>query len=157
MENHPALVAGTASKAEGATFAWGSNPRFSANNSGKGGAWMGRVIATDFDGTLCEQAFPEIGKANTELIKCLIDCRNYGDKIILWTCRHDEALVQAVEWCRKNGLEFDAVNDNLPERIRQWENNGRKVSADIYIDDQSYGAGRFAECIDLLTEARIRG
>ncbi len=36
----------------------------------------------------------------------------------LWTCRAGEALSKAVEWCREHDLEFDAVNDNLPENAK---------------------------------------
>lgn len=31
------------------------------------------------------------------------------------TFRVDERLQEAVEWCKQYGLEFDAVNKNLPE------------------------------------------
>ena len=34
---------------------------------------MKKVIAVDFDGTICENRFPEIGEPNTELIGQLIE------------------------------------------------------------------------------------
>ena len=43
----------------------------------------------------------------------------------------------AVEWCRQQGLTFDAVNDNLPEIINLYGSNSRKVSCDYYIDDKA--------------------
>lgn len=97
------------------------------------------IIATDFDGTLCTRNWPGIGEPNTKLIEFLIQSRKNGDKIILWTCRHDECLQNAVDWCRERGLEFDAVNDNVQERIDMYNDNSRKVSADMYIDDQAIG------------------
>lgn len=45
------------------------------------------TYAVDFDGTLCENAYPEIGAPNLPLIDKLISCRRLGAKIILWTCR----------------------------------------------------------------------
>lgn len=39
--------------------------------------------------------------------------------------------------CKKFGLEFDAVNANLPEMVAHWGNNPRKVFADVYIDDKA--------------------
>lgn len=39
--------------------------------------------------------------------------------------------------CKNNGLEFDAVNDNLPEIIDIYGENSRKITADLYIDDKS--------------------
>ena len=49
-----------------------------------------RIIAVDFDGTLCENKYPQIGQANEKLIKYLRDCQANGDKIVLWTCRVGE-------------------------------------------------------------------
>ena len=95
------------------------------------------VIAVDFDGTLCYSNYPELGEPNTILIQNMINLRLAGKKVILWTCREDEALLEAVEWCRRHGLEFDAVNENVPERIEEWGTNPRKIGADIYIDDLS--------------------
>lgn len=57
-------------------------------------------------------------------------------KLILWTCRDGEKLTKAVEWCKLRGLEFDAVNQNLPEVIEQYGGDTRKISADEYIDDK---------------------
>lgn len=94
------------------------------------------IWAVDFDGTLCESVWPGIGSPNTKLIDFLIKGRKEGVKLILWTCREGEKLQEAVEWCKEQGLEFDAVNDNLPEMIAlHGGNNCRKVWAAKYIDD----------------------
>lgn len=95
------------------------------------------IYAVDFDGTLCADKFPKIGAPNMALINRLIKRRIKGNKIIIWTCRVDERLVEAVEWCKKFGLEFDAVNANLPEIISYWGKESRKVFADVYIDDKA--------------------
>ena len=50
-------------------------------------------------------------------------------------------LDKAVSWCRAHGLRFDAVNDNLPEHVRKYGNNCRKVFADEYWDDKSVQVG----------------
>lgn len=95
------------------------------------------IIAVDFDGTLCESAWPEIGEANTDVIEELKRRKAGGDKVILWTCRVGSMLEDAVAWCKAMGIELDAVNENLPEKIAQYGNNCRKVSADEYWDDKS--------------------
>lgn len=95
------------------------------------------IIAVDFDGILCEENYPEIGKANTVLIESLKYRQAVGDRLILWTCRAGEALINAVKWCEQQGLQFDAVNDNVPETIEKWGSNSRKITADIYIDDRA--------------------
>ena len=95
-----------------------------------------RIIAVDFDGTLCYSNWPELGEPNRPLIEYLRSQKDQGNKLILWTCRAGEALSKAVEWCREQNLEFDAVNDNLPEIIELYGNNSRKITCDYYIDDR---------------------
>lgn len=96
------------------------------------------VYAVDFDGTLnLAQKYPELGKPNMKLIEMLIERRAEGDKVILWTCREGHLLDDAVGYCRKYGLEFDAINDNIQENKNRWGNNTRKVFADFYIDDRN--------------------
>lgn len=96
-----------------------------------------RIIAVDFDGTLCYSSWPELGAPNTPLIEYLRKWRAEGNKLILWTCRAGEALVRAVAWCADQKLTFDAVNDNLPEVIALYGNNSRKITCDYYIDDRA--------------------
>lgn len=93
------------------------------------------TIAVDFDGTLCEERWPDIGPANLPLIDFLIRWRQKGNKVILWTCRENEMLQNAVNWCATHDLYFDAVNCNLRERIEAYNNDSRKIGADYYIDD----------------------
>ena len=95
-----------------------------------------KIYAVDFDGTLCENAWPEIGKPNYMLIQIIKALREKGDKFILWTCRTANRLDEAIAWCKEQGLEFDAVNENLPEIIGQFGTESRKVFADVYIDDK---------------------
>ena len=96
------------------------------------------IIATDFDGTITRaSAWPEIGKPNMPLIEWLISEQKRGVKIILWTCRVGDLLNQAVEACRTWGLEFDAVNENIPEMVSVFGNDGRKIFATLYIDDKA--------------------
>lgn len=98
---------------------------------------MRKVIAVDFDGTLCRNAWPEIGEPNTELIGQLVEEQKNGAAIILWTCRARRMLKDAVTWAEKQGLNFDYVNRNAPERIRAFKNDSRKISADVYVDDRA--------------------
>jgi len=95
------------------------------------------IIAVDFDGTLGLGPWPSLGPANDKLIDYLKIRQNNGDKLILWTCRTSKDLDEAVCWCEQQGLFFDAVNDNLPEVIKLWGGNSRKVDCDLYIDDKS--------------------
>ncbi len=97
-------------------------------------------IAIDFDGTIVENRYPDIGKEMpfaTQTIKML---QQEGHQIILWTVRNGHHLDEAVEWCKAHGIEFYAVNTNFPEE--KHDPNGRfsvKLKADVFIDDRNIG------------------
>ena len=97
------------------------------------------IFAVDFDNTLIKgNTWPDVnGEMNIPMIKYLQMEQARGSKIILWTCRTGQPLQDAVDLCKSYGLEFDAVNENLPEMIKAYGNNSRKVSADKYIDDNA--------------------
>ena len=101
------------------------------------------IYAIDFDGTLCESIFPGVGEPKMALISHLIKRRKQGNKLILWTCRVGERLKEAVDWCRGYGLEFDAVNENLPEIVEYWGGDTRKIFADVYIDDKAVNKPKY--------------
>ncbi len=96
-----------------------------------------KIIAVDFDGTLCYSNWPLLGEPNIPLINYLKNQRKEGNKLILWTCRAGNELTDAVDWCHKHGLTFDAINDNLPEVVKLYGNNSRKITCDYYIDDRA--------------------
>jgi len=99
------------------------------------------IIAVDFDGTIVEQCFPGIGIPKDWAFETLIMWKDFGHKLILWTCREDNQegkhLTEAVEFCKEHGLVFDAVNKNVDGSPYAHLGAGRKVYADIYIDDKS--------------------
>ena len=97
------------------------------------------IYAVDFDRTLTigEYKYPETGRPNVGLFRYLIEKQKAGNDIILWTCREGAELDMAVSYCRQMGLEFNAVNDNLPRMKEAWGNNPRKIFADYYIDDRA--------------------
>ena len=98
---------------------------------------MQKVIAVDFDGTLCEDRWPEIGKAHRGVIEALLQEQANGAKVILWTCRAGAQLAEAVKWCTREGIVLDAVNANLPEHIELFGGDSRKIHASEYWDDRS--------------------
>jgi hydroxymethylpyrimidine pyrophosphatase-like HAD family hydrolase len=95
-------------------------------------------IAVDFDGTIVEHEYPAIGKEKLFAFQTLKELQKRGYQLILWTYRAGKELDAAVDFCRRNGIEFYAVNSNYPEEILD-ENTSRKIYADIYIDDKNLG------------------
>lgn len=100
--------------------------------------FTGVKIAVDFDGTIVEHAYPQIGKEKLFAFQTLKQFNKMGANLILWTFRTGRELDEAVEFCRKNGVEFYAINKNYPEEVFN-ETISRKIDADIYIDDKNAG------------------
>lgn len=98
------------------------------------------TIAVDFDGTIAEDKYPEIGSEipfAIDTLKMLIEDRH---KLILWSVREGELLDEAVQWCRERGVEFYAVNKDFPEEKENLNRSySRKIKADIFIDDRNVG------------------
>ena len=97
------------------------------------------IIAIDFDGTLVEDKFPEIGKVRQAAWDRAFAAQKAGKKLILWTSRDNGNLKAAVEFCKSKGLVFDAVNENLTEVRELFNNDTRKVYANEYWDDKAIG------------------
>lgn len=97
----------------------------------------GDIIAVDFDGTLCENAWPGIGSQKEDVIEFLKKCAKEGAQLVLWTMREGELLRKALIWCKARGLQFEAVNDNVQKMKDFYGNNPRKVFANYYIDDHN--------------------
>lgn len=97
------------------------------------------IYGIDFDGTIVEEAFPEIGKPIEKTVKFIKALKARGDHWILITMREGKVLREAVKFLYDIGIPPDMVNDNLPERKEKWGNNPRKIYADIYIDDHNAG------------------
>ena len=105
------------------------------------------IYAIDFDGTIVEDAFPEIGKLKPEAERFINEIRQRGDKWILWTMRAGLYLNVAEEFLYRHRLIPDAINDNLPEVKAKWPDNPnpRKIFADVYIDDRNAGGVKWPD------------
>lgn len=96
------------------------------------------TIAVDFDGTIVQDRYPEIGEElpfATDTLRMLIKEHH---RLILWSVREGKYLQEAIDWCHERGVDFWAVNKDYPEE--EIENNNhysRKIKADYFIDDRS--------------------
>ena len=96
------------------------------------------TLAIDFDGTIVEDAYPKIGKPKTFAFETLKNLQKDGHRLILWTYRYGKTLEEAVEFCKKNGIEFYAVNSSFPNEDYDPKKS-RKINADLFIDDRNVG------------------
>ena len=98
------------------------------------------IIAVDFDGTIVEHRYPNIGRERPFATETLKKLNEDGHKLILWTVREGRLLEEAVAFCRERGVEFYAVNRDYPEEEKHRnEHYSRKLKADVWIDDRNVG------------------
>lgn len=94
------------------------------------------TIAVDFDGTLVENQYPEIGKPLLFAFETLRALQEEGHQLILWTYRCGNKLQEAIDFCEARGITFYAVNKSYPEEEYDHEIS-RKILADLFIDDRN--------------------
>lgn len=96
------------------------------------------ILAIDFDGTIVEDAYPNIGKPQLFAFETLKRLQSDGHRLILWTYRDGKKLEEAVVFCKENGIEFYAVNKSFPEE-QFSKDRSPKIHADYFIDDRNIG------------------
>ncbi len=98
-------------------------------------------IGLDFDGTVVDHRYPDIGEPAPRAIKWLKRWQQSGAKIILFSMRSNNSetgnlLNEAVQYLEKNGIRLYGVNRN-PDQA-EWTTSP-KVYANVYIDDSAFG------------------
>ena len=100
---------------------------------------INKKLAIDFDGTIVDDAYPAIGKPKTFAFETLKKLQSEGYRLILWTYRSGKSLEEAVEFCRKNGLEFYAINASYEGEDFDPASQSRKIDVDLFVDDRNLG------------------
>ena len=83
-----------------------------------------KIIAVDFDGTLVENKWPEIGAPIEKNIAKVKAEQEAGAKIILWTNRVGEPLEKALSFCKEQGDDVWLCTYKLKEigcDLEKWE------------------------------------
>lgn len=93
------------------------------------------IVGVDFDGTVAEHQYPEIGPEAPGAIETLRSLQEMGASIILWTMRSGPELDAAVAWLSERGIRLFGVNKN-PET--DWSTSP-KAYCHVYVDDAALG------------------
>lgn len=106
---------------------------------------MKPVICIDFDGTLCDHEYPNIGKIKAGAKEALASFRKMGFHILIYSCRtchwnydifggdpsqstlERKHVKEMIAFLDENGLEYDEVDDG----------SKGKPLASLYIDDKA--------------------
>lgn len=97
-------------------------------------------VAIDFDGTIADHVFPEIGAPVPGAFEWMRKFQEQNAQLILWTMRADshgcEVLSEALDFCHSNGIRFFGINENPSQS--EWTASP-KAYAHVYIDDMAFG------------------
>jgi hypothetical protein len=118
------------------------------------------IICVDFDGTMVDHRYPEIGKNVPYAVEYLKGLIANGHSIILWTMRSGEELEQAADWMRDRGIVLYGVNENPTQH--KWTQSP-KAYGQLYIDDAACGCpliklpGFARPCVDWSAISKMIG
>lgn len=93
------------------------------------------IIAVDFDGTVVDHRYPDIGPEVPGAVEGLRKLVDASHVLILWTMRSGESLYDAVRWYADREIPLFGANKNPDQR---WTTSP-KAFAHVYIDDAAYG------------------
>lgn len=89
--------------------------------------------AFDFDGTIVEHKFPEVGKIIYEKANEMKELwKDIHNVIIVWTCRSGDYENQSKAFLLKHRIPFDFINENP-----LFDMGSRKIFAHVYHDDRN--------------------
>ncbi len=98
------------------------------------------ILAIDFDGTIVEHKYPQIGAEIPGACETIRDLYAAGHKIIIWTCRTltlpEPGIHEMIGWLDGNGVPYHAINCNT---FGAEFYSMPKIYADVYIDDKNFG------------------
>lgn len=97
------------------------------------------IIAIDFDGTIVRSDYPNIIGPQPYAADVINALHENGNYIIIWTCRTGEILLEAINWLLEHDIRFNRINDHNPENLSLYGDGGKKIYADVYIDDKNLG------------------
>ncbi len=93
-------------------------------------------IVVDFDGTVVEHKYPEVGHDVPGAVDVLKKLVAQGHQIILWTMRSNESLQDAVNWYKGHNIPLCGINQHPTQK--DWTNSP-KPYGHHYIDDAAVG------------------
>ena len=95
------------------------------------------VLGVDFDGTIVEEAFPNIGAIKQTTVNFMHNAMANGHLVIVWTARSGQAEKDAIKFLDENFIPYHYVNENPEDPYAIRGEQGRKIFCDYYLDDRA--------------------
>lgn len=87
------------------------------------------IIACDYDDTLYD--FHKKGRTYNDVINLLQRWKDYAE-IIIWTGNGEEKYDDITKYLEENDIPFNGINCDSNVKV-----NGRKIYANVYLDDRA--------------------
>ncbi len=97
---------------------------------------MTLYICIDFDGTIVDHKYPDIGMPVPDAIRWMKRWIELDAQLILFTMRSKQSLKEAIQYLDENDLKFYGYNHNPTQR--EWTDSP-KAHGHIYVDDAAFG------------------
>ena len=97
------------------------------------------IIAIDFDGTLHQGRWPDIGEPFPGAKDIMGLLKRDGHYLIIWTYREGIRQTEMVNWLMEHEIPFDRINDHKPGSWETYGYKSQKVYAHLYVDDNQVG------------------
>ena len=115
----------------------------------------GLIIAVDFDSTLCPYKDYEKDDDAEDIRQLVKNLKGAGCTICIWTARGEERHQDAKDWLKANNIEWDCFNDSIEVGPNGYT-SGRKIYANVYLDDRAGLWQVYHQLNTLLNEYEIR-
>lgn len=89
------------------------------------------IIAYDFDNTIYD--YHNEGHEYNDIIEILKKCKKLGFYLIIFTCCEENKYDFIINYCNKNDIPFDPINENAPFT----KFSGRKIYYNLLLDDRA--------------------
>ena len=86
------------------------------------------IIVIDFDGTIVEMGYPNIGELKPNARKVINRLYDEGHEIIINTCRAGTYEGDLYRFLYKEDIKYHYINSNLPRLIEEFGQDCRKIS-----------------------------
>lgn len=95
------------------------------------------IYTVDFDGTLVEDKYPEVGDNKKLAVWATNKLLSFGHDVIIWTCRVDSYEAAVRRWANYNLDSFVYINTSTIKTLQKYGKDNRKVFANRYCDNKN--------------------
>lgn len=95
------------------------------------------ILGIDFDGTIVEEGFPNIGAIRPKTVELMKKAYELGHLVIVWTARSVQYEQDCINFLNENNIPYHYINCNPEDPYAIRGEQGRKIFCHYYLDDRA--------------------